>query len=676
MERFRFGFKFCVEFKFGLKLASFEGILAKTLLFILLEGAFSVASILNLTLKFKTFKVKLIRSYKTLHIIVFCKKLNLLKNLNKSVKVLMTDNFSAAVTTIPSANVAQSFVLPTLYKLGAYDKINVWIISFDGSVLHTYWGTVENLANGSLQSSTRVVDLNSSGRNLYEQALLDARASWKTKCDKDGYSDKTIDKNILSMPAMLAHTFNPTGKQVRFPAFTSRKYEGCRLRANEIDNDQIFMCSRGTQVINHFDNIRNNLKILFPYIRNVLTRVFPDKHPLFRSDGELYTPEISVDEANGIARLGIGSPASTKEHLFTYYIFDLIIDGKYTYDERLQILFQGYNECVREKKLSGIVIVEQDLVRSNAEILAKHDQYVAEGYEGVIIRMFGGQTEKEREQSYYKDRRCNAILKYKNFFDDEGVIIGASEDKENSVIWRIKAKNGAIFDCRPRGRLEERRRLYNEYATNSANFIGRGFTYRYQSLNSNGVPQFATGIGIVSDRVVPGAYVTNSEIENSATNKITEIGNIVGASAGQSHENSPIVWLIRTIKGDVIRIVPNENEETKKSYFDQWMKTNGSVFLDKKYRFTYTGRGPNGEYKNILGDKMLETQIGNIIGATANGNVLAWTIAGPITVNERNTNTGIHYFNEWMKDNGASFVGKKLEYEIDNGIAYSIGFVI
>lgn len=118
-----------------------------------------------------------------------------------------------------------------------------------------------------------------------------------------------------------------------------------------------------------------------------------------------------------------------------------------------RFLVAAYNEYIKENPNSQVFLMLTEIVNSNAEVLAKHNEYVAQGYEGVIVRMFGGKTEKEREQSYYYRRRCNAILKYKEFEDAEGAIIGANPGtgtESGAIIWQIRAANGKVFDCRPR----------------------------------------------------------------------------------------------------------------------------------------------------------------------------------------------------------------------------------
>lgn len=599
--------------------------------------------------------------------------------------IIRTDNFSAAVPAAPAVGNSLAFSLPPLYKIGAHDQILVWSICFDGTKLITAWGTEEAAKKGTLQIVSSEVETNNSGRNLREQAELEARSKWKRKCDKDGYSDKPMDMSILTMPAMLANVFNPKGKQVRFPAFVSTKCDGLRMRANYDENNEIFLISRTKLVINHFNHIREDLKKLFPYITKYLLHYFPNQHPLFRTDGELYTTELPFDEMNGISRLTEKSGASVKEKLLNYYIFDLVIAGKYTYDERLQILVAAYNEYIKENPNSQVFLMLTEIVNSNAEVLVKHNEYVAQGYEGVIVRMFGGKNEKEREQSYYYGRRCNAILKYKEFEDAEGAVIGANPGtgtESGAIIWQIRAANGKVFDCRPRGSIASRRELYNNFlASGGKDFIGRAYRYRFQELTTDGVPRFAVGLGFAEDRAVPGAHATNSNIELQQNNTVIEIGKIIGASGGQDREAGMIFWNVQTPDNNVICIRPSESEEKRKEFFAEWMKTGGASFIGKKYSYQYGGKGPNGEYKNLLGGKILQTEVGKIAGAFGTNDILSWNImrkdGTTIIVHERNPEIGKYYFNEWMKNQGKEFIGKDYEYEVVVNMTYgvSVGFI-
>lgn len=75
---------------------------------------------------------------------------------------------------------------------------------------------------------------------------------------------------------------------------------------------------------------------------------------------------------------------------------------------------------------AGVVILEQRLVHSEAELLAYEERLLAQGYEGVMVRgvsgpyKFGRSTERE-----------GYLLKLKRFADDECEIIGVEELMSN-----------------------------------------------------------------------------------------------------------------------------------------------------------------------------------------------------------------------------------------------------
>ena len=489
-------------------------------------------------------------------------------------------------------NQTGTFTLPPLYKIGAYDKVNVWLIGFNGNHLMMYWGTEMDMKNGSLQNSSAPVELNSTGRNIYEQALLEAKSRWKRKQDKDGYSEKLMDMSILTMPAMLANTWDPAKSQIKnYPVWVEPKLDGIRCRANMDENNKVVLISRTTLVISHFDHIRNDLQNLFPYIEEVLRNAFPDKYPLCRLDGELYTHEIPFDVLNGMARLSEGRKASDKEHLVSYFLFDCVINGNWTYDERLNVLFTAYGKYLQQFPNTSVRVLQPENAFSKEDILNAHAKYVQQGYEGVIIRMFGGKTEVERAKSYYLGRRCNAILKYKEFEDTEGVIVGAKTGtgtEEGAVVWSIRSPNGAVFDCRPRGTVPARVELAKQWmATEGREFLNRAYRYRYQGLTSEGTPRFPVGLGFVNDRPVPGATVTNTELKVQ-----TGIGSI--KNIGQF--NGELYWLVELSTGIQFLLKVQDREET----YSKWMSSGGAEYLNRSVHFTYTHLDSSSSPQNAI----------------------------------------------------------------------------
>jgi DNA ligase-1 len=258
-------------------------------------------------------------------------------------------------------------------------------------------------------------------------------------------------------------------------------------------------------VIAHFDHIRRDLLILFPIIQRLLTTTFPGVYPLCRLDGELYDQNVSFQLLSGMARTSANKQISESETIVKYNIFDLVLQQQLTYDERMTLFYRAYTEYLQVNPNGGsLVMVNSFSVNSVEEILQKHNEFVQQQYEGIIIRYIGGRTETERKISYYKRGKSTGLLKYKHFKDTEGMVIGATEatgDERGAVIWYLQAKNGAQFWCRPKGEIENRRFDYNKWkATNGQAFLGQLYRYRYQELTDAGVPRFPRGLGFIYDR--------------------------------------------------------------------------------------------------------------------------------------------------------------------------------
>jgi len=412
------------------------------------------------------------------------------------------DDFSAAPIAQEDPH-GGTFQLSPLYRLGAYDKGHIWIIGFDGECLTMQWGTVEDMENSSLQCTRTAVEINTSGRNLYEQALLEARARWKRKQDKDGYSEKFIDMNVLNMPAMLANKWDPTKNQIkRWPVWVQEKLDGVRCRANRDLENNAFLISRTKLTFSHFEHIRRNLVNLFPHIIAVLKHYILDIESVFRLDGELYTSDLTFDRISGISRLTNKSGPDLEEYLIKYYIFDISLPGNLTYDERWQILYTAFQNYEKENPTSNLRLLIPMVARSKEDILKAHRIYVRRGYEGVIIRKIGGQTERERSESYYVGRRSSNILKYKAFQDEEGQVIGAEQGKgteEGAVVWNVQNPQGIRFNVRPKGTIDTRKQYYQAWLQNPNQFIGLKYRYRFQEFTPDGKPRFPVGIGFVFD---------------------------------------------------------------------------------------------------------------------------------------------------------------------------------
>jgi len=406
------------------------------------------------------------------------------------------DDFSLAETINPET----TFHLPTLYRVAADGKVWAWSVAFDGSKLIFAWETLDKYQQGLVQVSSRTIETNSRSISLYHQALQEAQAEYKNKIDKSGYSDKIIQKDLFNISAMLCTKWDPNKKQIRrWPVIVQPKLDGCRCRIHL--TDQVYLISRATQPIHHLLHIREHYQILDRYIKNIIQQWYPGMSDVCRVDGELYSDQLSFDMISGITRL-VHQP-SQHERLVKYYLFDLILSFDLPYEGRYNILHTAY-QMYQSTNSDIIQLVNSSVANSPQEILAAHDLYVSQGYEGVIIRKFGGTTPAQIAESYYKGSRCTAIYKYKIFQDTEGYIVGAEYVNgghgNGAVVWVVQDVNGLQFKVNPKGDVETRIRTYQEYIANPNLYLGHKYRYKYQELTSDGKPRFPIGLGFVYDR--------------------------------------------------------------------------------------------------------------------------------------------------------------------------------
>jgi DNA ligase-1 len=127
------------------------------------------------------------------------------------------------------------------------------------------------------------------------------------------------------------------------------------------------------------------------------------------------------------------------------------------------------------------------IVNNLEEVKKLFAQFIEEGYEGIILR--------NMDNTYEFGKRSKFMAKYKEFDDDEFLIIGVNEATgrdEGTAIFVCKAKNGQEFRARPMGTRELRAEYYNF----PQKYIGKKLTVKYQGLSEEGIPRFPIGKSI------------------------------------------------------------------------------------------------------------------------------------------------------------------------------------
>jgi hypothetical protein len=373
---------------------------------------------------------------------------------------------------------------PELHGEAQTGKTKMWsirVLERDGiGVIETTHG----YADGKKQINEKII---AEGKNIgkknetsaLQQAISEARSAWIKKkesgykpigvtndeeADEDNESveagrGKGIDEDVPS--PMLAHDYNKRGKSIKFPCFVQRKFDGTRCVA---------MPTKG---------IFSRNKKRYPHMAHIVAEInrLPTTIIL---DGELYSDTLTFQEIVGLVKKETLKKADEEKQLqIKLHVYD-IINNEMPYEQRyanLQMLFKRY-------KFKYLELVKTDICESEEKMKELHAQYVAEGYEGIMLR---------NKTGLYKNARSDALQKYKEFFDAEYEIVDYREgegQEEGCVLWICKTPEGKIFNCRPRGTRESR----IEQFMNAPKYIGKMLTVRYQEMTDDGLPRFPVGI--------------------------------------------------------------------------------------------------------------------------------------------------------------------------------------
>jgi hypothetical protein len=428
------------------------------------------------------------------------------------------DMFEGDLINISQTPTTESWKYIPLFKEGNIGEIRVWQIGFEHSEkrLKTVHGILitSKGENGKLITAYHPVVENKSGRSLQDQALLEARKRYLDQFHS-GYLPKgeEMPMELNGIEPMLANTLKLSSDTTKkksnetriekYPVSVMKKLDGIRSISRYIEgDDKIQMRSRNNK--NHeapLTHIKKELELFFPYL--------PQSSEL---DGELYSTDMGFDELSGVIRTK--KRKHEKHDLVKYFIFDLIEPKKLYWEERYKLLVEAFTKYIEDgNPCNYLRVLQSYYVYDENDLLKHHNQFVAEGFEGIIIRRCGTvevtcckEYLNDPEQmckkclkgynlSVYRSKRSNALVKYKLFQDEEATIIDYGKGvgtEEGAIIYTVEDLRGNKFTIRPRGTMEERRKLYE----NGKKILGKKLTIRYQELSENGVPRFPVAIAI------------------------------------------------------------------------------------------------------------------------------------------------------------------------------------
>ena len=381
--------------------------------------------------------------------------------------------------------------MKTIYSMSKTGKVTQWVATLNTTPNSEGFLEIDiesGYEDGKKINKTRLIK---SGKNvgranetsLLEQAILELERLYQAKYDK-GYKDNidnvTMTKQVddISKP-MLADKY--PDKSHKLPdnvddIFIQPKIDGLRCFIEKMDDSTVRFTSRSGKVFTHIPNIANEV-ISELSVGDIM-------------DGELYVHGKPLQEI-----MSIVSPSKNiKEEAqldLKFYWYDFIPKGlsENSYRSRFKEIGLEFGEDSPVKKLEPASFSYQTLEEC-------YDNYMAEGYEGLMIR--------DATAPYYFGRRSISLLKYKKMQSDEFEIIDILEsDNDEAPRFVCDLRNGNQVTVRLKGDKEDNLK----YLNNKEEYLNQWLTINYQIMTVTGSLQFPVGVAIRPGKLVDGIFI-------------------------------------------------------------------------------------------------------------------------------------------------------------------------
>ena len=339
----------------------------------------------------------------------------------------------------------------------------------------------------------KTVERGKATRNLWEQVMLEAKHLVKEKLDKgyreiekdpDEYKTSELEEilggivtgqNGVPKPMLAKQADKVTNTKIYDKIWlASRKIDGLRALIYMGDDGNLHTASRGAM---NYDAAMSDI-LEHPS----LIQLFKE-NPGLIMDGECYHHGYTLQQLNSIART---QKTAVDYDVLQFYWYD-IVDVNSTFDERWaymqdikdQLNFEFDPEKEFKKEELRIQFVPQIEVTGWDNMMKLHNQYVSEGWEGLVIR--------DPDALYRPNGRTNDMIKIKCYKSDEFLITGyelglrGNED----MVFTLVTKEGKPFKAKPHGDRAQKDWYVNNFNSECLNHYA---TVKYFYMSDDNVP--------------------------------------------------------------------------------------------------------------------------------------------------------------------------------------------
>lgn len=347
---------------------------------------------------------------------------------------------------------------------------------------------------------TIVINRGKVKRTIHQQNELQYNSELKKYLDKGYKNIKDLEITDLTIEnAKKALGSNKTGQDGVLKPMLAKKYQDVSIKL--LENE--WYCSRkinGVRCLIYWKDgeIKTSSRGATNYdiaIKHIITHPklieLLKEHPNIILDGEVYKFGWTLNKISGLCRKQETDPEMED---LEFYMYD-IVDTEKPFPARLNIINRikeslnlGFdpNKTWTQDSLK-IQIVPQDKIQGANNIKLKHDEFVSEGWEGLVIR--------DMVTPYKPGCRGPFMLKYKSYFDGEWLTVGLEEGmRREDFTFIMETPSGMRFNAKPIGSRE----LKEYYRAHLNEIIGKMATLKYFEMSGAGtdIPQQPIWIGI------------------------------------------------------------------------------------------------------------------------------------------------------------------------------------
>ena len=389
----------------------------------------------------------------------------------------------------------------TLISKDSKGKIRVVEISYEGNettriyTIYRYTGQFE----GKMTKQPEIiVDKGKATRNIHEQVELQFNALVKGYKDKgyieleneiDNYNSEELYQLLGESPTgsngvvkpMLAKQADKVTKTTIFNKtwIASRKIDGLRCIIYLGDDGKLHTSSRGAT---NYDSA------MFEILTHpALIKLFKNNKGLML-DGECYHHGYTLQQINSIART---QKVAKELEVLQFYWYD-IVDLNNPFKSRLTKMksiaeeLKEYGSEIgwdpdrifKENELR-IQFVPQIEVSGWDNMMKLHNEYVSEGWEGLVIR--------DPERPYKPNGRTNDMIKIKVYKDDCFKVVGKEAGLRGSedMVFIMQMPDGRTFKAKPFGDREQKQEYWINFEEKYNGHIGECKFFYY---SDDGIP--------------------------------------------------------------------------------------------------------------------------------------------------------------------------------------------